>query len=145
MTKTEGCTLLRSDRTPVLVFLRARCDEFDLRTNPAPGIVRAGPPSAVIPPAYCGDVDDWPEEWRAGNPSRVCPKCGASAVRPAMFGMPTMDVIGAVESGEISIVIGGCVLSFAPVSCGCLACSAMFVEASGGALIADDQWLESQR
>lgn len=90
-------------------------------------------------------MDDWPEAWRAGNPGRVCPKCGASAVRPALFGMPTVDVFDAVESGEISIVIGGCVLSFAPVSCGCLACNAMLVETSAGALITDDEWSESAR
>jgi hypothetical protein len=60
-----------------------------------------------------------------------------------MFGLPTMDVMEAVDSGEISIVIGGCVLSFAPVSCGCLACNAMLVETPAGALITEDEWSES--
>lgn len=64
-------------------------------------------------------------------------------MRPALYGMPTMDVVDALESGEISIVIGGCALPWAPVRHGCLDCDRMLVETAGGGLITEDEWVES--
>ena len=53
----------------------------------------------------------WREGWLASSPSLWCPKCGETAVRPAMFGLPKYHVWEAQERGEIDIHIGGCIVN----------------------------------
>ena len=53
----------------------------------------------------------WPKTWLRTTPGRACPSCGARAGRPIIWGMPTGEVFEALDSGEIDVGIGGCVVS----------------------------------
>lgn len=68
----------------------------------------------------------WPKTWLAETPGRVCPSCGARAGRPILWGMPSADVFGAIEAGEIDIRLGGCCVSDDDATHECRACDALF-------------------
>ena len=68
----------------------------------------------------------WPRAWQAATPGTVCPQCGEAAGRPIVWGMPIPAVLDAIDSGEIDVELGGCVVPDEPVTHQCRACSATF-------------------
>lgn len=52
----------------------------------------------------------WPAAWSPDAPGATCPTCGAAAGRPIVRGLPGGEMLDAVWSREIDVVMGGCVI-----------------------------------
>lgn len=56
-----------------------------------------------------------------------CPSCGQQAGVPIIWGMPTPEDFGKVESGQWDVVLGGCCLPDPMVTAECQACDARWL------------------
>ena len=67
---------------------------------------------------------EWPPDWRsaAGPP---CPACGEPG-RPIVWGMPSSELMEAVEAGLIDVELGGCCVSDDDPTHTCRACGHQF-------------------
>ncbi len=73
-----------------------------------------------------GSVVSFPISWLAESPGATCPDCAAPAGRPVLYGMPTPDVLDALATGAIEVVLGGCCIAPTSPSHRCQSCGSEF-------------------
>lgn len=73
----------------------------------------------------------WPKSWRADAPGCRCPSCGTDTGRPVVRGMPTEELVQAVDRGELDVVFGGCCVTSDDPTHACSTCGVQFRPARG--------------
>jgi HD domain len=74
-------------------------------------------------------LSDWPAELGPGRSGTTCPSCGEGDAHPIIWGMPSPELMEAVQQGLIDVALGGCCVTEDDPTHVCRACGLQFREA----------------
>jgi hypothetical protein len=70
-------------------------------------------------------LGDRPAQLRGGS-GTTCPACGEGDARPIIWGMPSPELMDAVQAELVDVVLGGCCVTDDDPTHACRACGSQF-------------------